>query len=143
MTDLSAVLDVLAKLGDKRPFTAEAVGKAFAVELNPDFETSTPYFTVYQGGPEGLLTRIEVREPRQADPVKQGMVLVDLGGCATRADVGDRFGAAEPGPPPPLRPGMPADSPAYATYPQAWGAVKLGWSRSNACLLRVILDANR
>lgn len=141
VTDLSTALDRIAAL--PRPYTAPAVGEALGVALEPDFATSTPYFAVYQGDGAGVIPHVEVRVAQQADPNKQGMVLVDLAGCASRADVGERFGAARPGPASPLRPGMPADTPAYTSHPQPWGEVRLGWSRTADCLVRVILDANR
>ncbi len=139
MTEAST-LDRIAAAAASRPFTADGVHDALGALLSVDNSTSNKFFTVYRGtaSVDGV-TSVEVREPM--DPTKGGMLLLQLDGCLTRADVGERFGPTKPGPPAAPSPRAPADHPHYDIHPADWGEVRLGYRPSDGCLVTVVLDA--
>lgn len=141
--DASTVLQLLSQIAQTRPFDPAVVGAAAGLTLVEATSESNPYFTIHRstgGGP--TFSSIEVRAPTSQSPGKGGLVIASVREpCVKLEDVGDRFGAPEPGPPSIPRPGMPKDSPRYTTYPQPWGQVRLGFSPSTGCLVSAVLDA--
>ena len=139
-----SLLDQIQTLSAERPFTAAVVQGATGVSVAPVTSESNPYFTVYRsekGAGNGAWSSVEVRSPTSLSAGKGGMVLLHIASpCVKASDVGDRFGAAEPGEP--TSPDMPPGSPEYTVYHQPWGALRLGFSPSSECLDTVVLDAN-
>lgn len=142
--DPSAALEMISHIASQRPFEAEAIARLAGMPLRQK-ASSNAWFTVYSTDQAGsAFASLEVREPTQQslDKGKGGLVLVGLSGdCLLAADVGDRFGAAKPGPPAPPSPRAPRSAPATVTHPQPWGEVRLGYDRDSGCLVQVVLDA--
>lgn len=137
------ILDRIAQIAEQRPFDPENVGKLTGHTLKKVDAGSNEYFTVYTSDKSApMFSAVEVRAPTAKSAGKGGMVLLDVAAeCVKQADVGDRFGKPASTVSQPPRHGAPADSPDYVTYRQAWGAVKLGFSRKDNCLVKAVLDA--
>jgi hypothetical protein len=139
------ILDRVAQIAERRPFDPEEVGKLTGHTLKKVDAGSNEYFTVYRSGAGAsapMFASVEVRAPTAKSAGKGGMVLLDVASeCVKKEDVGDRFGKPASTVVQPPRHGMPADSPAYLTYRQDWGAVKLGFSRKTDCLVKAVIDA--
>jgi hypothetical protein len=139
------ILDRVAQIAEGRPFDPAEVGKLTGHTLKKVNAGSNEYFTVYRSDTDAsapIFASVEVRAPTAKSAGKGGMVLLDVAAeCVNKEDVGDRFGKPASTVSQPPRHGMPADSPDYVAYRQAWGAVKLGFSRKTGCLVKAVIDA--
>lgn len=141
-TKTMTILETITDLAAKQPFLASEVSLRTGLALEKT-EQSNEYFTVFrskEGTPDGALTSVEVRQPTEKSRGKGGIIVVGVAhDCVKRSDIGDRFGASvtQGGPPRPNQP----DAPAYVMYRQAWGELRLGFSRANDCLVTVVFDA--
>lgn len=144
-TPTTGVLDQLRALVDDRPFTAQRVGELTGHALEKVDAQSNEYFTIYRSAsdPAREIASVEVREPTARSAGKTGMILLDVAtSCVKRAELGDRFGAELDKGPSVLRPEQPRDTPAYATYRQPWGQLRLGFARDTGCLVKIVIDGN-
>lgn len=163
----AALLDFITQLSQRRPFRHKDIAAATGHTLRIDAASSNPYFAIYQsagavGSPgsghagdsaagavaakTGVITAVELREPRGKDPDPGGLLILQLGPpggdkpCVTQKEVQARFGKS-----PALSvptPHQPADAPLYLVYTQDWGQLRFGFARNGSeCLVTVVLDA--
>jgi hypothetical protein len=141
---MTTILETISDLATQQPFLAKDVALRTGLTLEPT-DQSNEYFTVFRskaGTPDGALTSVEVRQPTEKSRGKGGLIVVGVAqDCVKKSDIGDRFGTDVSTSVAPPRPNQPADLPAYVTYRQPWGQLKLGFSRTNECLVTVVLDA--
>ena len=165
----AGLLDFITQLTQRRPFRHKDIAAATGHTLRIDAASSNPYFAIYQstgaaaaavGSPRsghgsasdagaaktGVISAVELREPRGKDPDQGGLLILQLGPpggdkpCVTQKDVQARFGKS-----PALSvptPHQPADAPLYLVYTQDWGQLRFGFARQGSeCLVTVVLDA--
>lgn len=143
----AGLLDFITKLSQRRPFRHKDIAAATGHTLRIDAASSNPYFAIYQSAAKtGVISAVELREPRGKDPDQGGLLILQLGlpggdkPCVTQKEVLARFGKS-----PALSvptPHQPADAPLYLVYTQDWGQLRFGFARKGGeCLVTVVLDA--
>jgi hypothetical protein len=134
------VLDRIAELAEHRPFGVDHVQRLTGLRLERNEEHVNRHVVVHRSPPEQSSALFASAELRKT-PGTGGMVLLGIhGDCVTLERVGERFGPARPGPPPPH--GAQADQVEYFLYDQPWGVIRLGFDAAG-CLVRAVLKAER
>ena len=138
--DATATFDLVQRIAAARPFDAQAVAQLTGLTVGPG-QGSNAWFTVFTSAPgatsTGAFTSVEVRQPTSQSAGKSGVVLLGIGGCIPKTDVGGRFGTSTGSILP--TPAQPPGSPTWDRYPQPWGEVRLGFS-ADGCLVQIALD---
>lgn len=126
-------LTLIQAVAETRPFRGAPVAAATGIELALADSQSNPYFRVLEGRGDGLVRRVEVREPVSGRG--GGMVLLDIDAAAGVHPADLHLAAPEPS----------ARTPdvAWVTARRPWGELRYGFRPEDDALVTVVLDGVR